>query len=104
VFSTAIKTQLAKDPTARKTIRGIDVTLQPVDVGNTGVPTVAYEGTLTIKLKDGTSQDLDVGLVAVQIDRVILTYSIQAPTDSTTIQSAIATALTNTVTRTTNAL
>ena len=104
VFSTAIKTQLAKDPKASKTIRGIDVALQPVDVGNTGVPTVAYEGTLSIKLKDGTSQDLDVGLVAVQIDRVILTYSIQAPIDSTTIQSAIATALTNTVTRTTSAL
>ncbi|MFA5885224.1 MAG: hypothetical protein WDA60_15340 [Acidimicrobiia bacterium] len=104
VFTTAIKTQLAKSPKARTSISGVDLTLEPVDLGNTGVPTVAYEGTLSIRLKDGTSQDLDVGLVAVQIDRVILTYSIQAPIDATEIQSVVGTALTNTITRTANAL
>lgn len=104
VFTTAIKAEFAKDPQARKSIRNVDLTLQPVDLGETGFPTVAYEGNISIDLKDGSSQSLEVGLVAVQAGRVLLTYSVQAPPDATEIQTVIATALTNTVTRTVNAL
>jgi hypothetical protein len=104
VFTKLIETQLAKDPQARRSIRGVSLELAPVDLGDTGLPTVAYEGTLSIELRDGTSQDTDIGLIAVQVDRVVLTYSIQAPPDSAVIQGALETALTNTITRTAGAL
>ena len=104
VFQKAITAEIAKDKSARKAIDSVDMSLEPVDLGDVGVPSVAYEGTLSINLKDGTSQDLDVGLVAVQVEQVVLTYSLQAPPDAADISDVIATVVTNTVTRTVNAL
>ena len=104
VLEKGIKTEILKDKDARRQIDDVTLELGETTLDEIADDQVAYEGTLTITLKDGSEQEIDVALVALRAYRVILTYSISAPPDATDIPDVFATALTNTLVRTYNSL
>lgn len=104
VLQTKTVLQIVKDRDLRKQVENVDLTLEQTELGNIGTDQVAFEGLLTIDLKDGTRQQLNVGLVAVQVEQAIITYSVSGTPDSTDVQDVFAHAVANTVRRTSAAL
>ena len=99
VLATSLRRSVARDKEASASITDVTLKMQPVDMRGLGVPTVAYQGGLAITLRDGTRQDAALGLVAVQVGRVIVTYSFLAPSASTDLEPALAGALNGTLSR-----
>jgi len=105
VFTAALRTQLAKDPTFRNRIRDVSMTMEPVTAALGSYPTVAYKGTAKVDLTNGASQSVNAALVAVLVDRAILAYSVAAPTTAVNdLNSALNSAPLSTTSRTATAL
>ncbi|MBM3660336.1 MAG: hypothetical protein FJW95_12665 [Actinobacteria bacterium] len=96
--------QVKADPDLRRQVVDVTLTLEQTDLGDVATSQLSYEGVLSLELKDGSTDDLNVALVAIQVERVILSYSVSATPASTNIADVFRTAVTNTVNRTFAAL
>lgn len=105
VFEQTIDAQLETNTKEQRAITGVNVIVAPVDFQAVGDDTVAFEGAVTIALKDKSTQELLVGLLAVRIDRVVTTYSLSTPPDTAAaVQNPFADAVSATLVRTARAL
>jgi hypothetical protein len=75
LFTKVFTASIAADPATRKQVDSIDVDIDRASVVPVGDATTAYEGTVTITLKDGTTQTLGVGTAAARTGRGVDTFS-----------------------------
>lgn len=104
VFEQTIGAQLETNKRQQRVITGVNVIIAPVDFQAVGDDTVAFDGTVTITLKDKSTQELLVGLLVVRIDRVVTTYSLSTPPAAAAVQTPFADAVSATLVRTAQAL
>jgi hypothetical protein len=86
LFTVLFQQQIASDKKTAAQVKGIEVDVQPYNIANYGDDTVAYEGSATVTLKDGTTVDIGLGNTAVRVGRAVSDYSYtlfdQAATDA----------------------
>jgi type II secretory pathway pseudopilin PulG len=71
-------------------IASVDTSIAPVSGVRIGDQAVAYQGTVEVKLKNGTSEAIGLGLVSARVGQAVAGYSWTSDTDiSTTLQPAI---------------
>jgi len=105
VFEQTIDAQIESNKRQQQAIADVAVSIAPVEFQAVGDATVAFEGTVTITLKDKSTQELLVGLLAVRIDRVVTTYSLSTPpATAAAVQTPFADAVSATLVRTAQAL
>jgi hypothetical protein len=75
LFTALLRQQIASDKKTAAQVKGIEVVVEPYDVTNYGDDTVAYEGSATVTLKDGTTINIGLGNTAVRVGRAVSDYS-----------------------------
>ena len=90
LFSGVFDAQLAKKRSLAKQIRSVTTHIALVDGVRIGDQVTVYEGTVDVALKDGTSQRIGLGVLAVRVGDALVRYSYTADTDiSSALQPAI---------------
>lgn len=86
LYSSNSERQLAKDDT----VTSVSAAIAPVTDVRIGDEAVAYQGTVDIAMKDGTTQTIGVGIVSARVGDAVAGYSWTSDTDvSATLQPAI---------------
>lgn len=75
LFKALFAQQIASDKKTAGKVKTIDVNVEPYNITNYGDDTVAYEGSVTVTFKDGTSLDIGLGNTAVRVGRAVSDYS-----------------------------
>jgi hypothetical protein len=90
VDTAAFEAELAKDEEAAKELRSVRASIVPVEGVTIGDEAVVYEGTVRVAWRDGTSETVGLGVVAVRVDDAIAGYSYTSDSDiSAVLQPAI---------------
>lgn len=90
LFSSVFERQLAKDAGVRNQIVSVDTSIAPVADVRIGDQAVAYQGTVDVVLKHGSTQTIGLGVVTARVGRALVGYSWTSDTDiSSTLQPAI---------------
>jgi hypothetical protein len=102
LFTKVFTASLESNATTRNQIESIKVKVTPASVEPIADGTTAYEGTVTITTKDGTTQTIGVGNAAVRTGRAIDAFSYVV--DTTTVLQLLPSVVDTSVTRLTAAL
>jgi hypothetical protein len=90
VDSAAFEAELADDEEAAKELRSVRANIVPVEGVTIGDEAVVYEGRMRVAWRDGTSETVGLGVVAVRVDDAIAGYSYTSDSDiSAVLQPAI---------------
>jgi hypothetical protein len=96
LFRSVFKQQLKKNSKLAKQLVSVDTSIAPVSDVRIGDQAVAYQGTVHVAFKDGTSQSVGLGLVSVRVGKAVAGYSWTSDTD---ISAALQPAIVQSVTR-----
>ena len=89
LFSSIFERQLAKGATADQ-ITSVNTSIAPVTDVRIGDEAVAYQGTVDVSFKDGTTLTIGLGVVSARVGDAVVGYSWTSDTDiSATLQQAI---------------
>jgi hypothetical protein len=75
LFTKVFTEALADDPATSGQIDDIDVDIERAPVAEVADSTTAYEGTVRISARDGSSQTIGVGVAAVRVGRGVTLFS-----------------------------
>ena len=96
LFRSVFTQQLKKTSSLADQLASVDTSIAPVTDVRIGDQAVAYQGTVDVGFKDGTSQSVGLGLVSVRVGRAVAAYSWTSDTD---ISAALQPAIVRSVTR-----
>jgi hypothetical protein len=95
LFTAIYRKELEKNRKTAKQLKSVTTTLGREDGIRLGDEAVVYEGTLDVRLKNGTTQTIGLGLVAVRAGRALAGYSYTSDKDiSAALQPAIVASVT----------
>jgi hypothetical protein len=95
LFTAIYRKELLKKPTTAKQLKSVTTTLGREDGIRLGDEAVVYQGTVDVGLKNGTTQTIGLGLVAVRAGRALAGYSYTSVEDiSAALQPAIVASVT----------
>jgi hypothetical protein len=90
LFSSVFEQQLAKQSDVAGQIISVNTSIAPVTDVRIGDEAVAYQGTVDIAMKDGTTQTIGLGIVSSRVGAAVAGYSWTSDTDiSAMLQPAI---------------
>jgi len=90
LFRAEFAAEFKKDPKTAKQIDSVAVSISRTRGVDVGDQAIAYEGPVTVSLKDGTSVKLGLGFIAVRVGRAVSGFSYSADTDiSAALQPAL---------------
>ncbi len=96
LFRSVFTQQLKKTSSLADQVVSVDTSIAPVTDVRIGDQAVAYQGTVDVAFKDGTSQSVGLGLVSVRVGKAVSGYSWTSDTD---ISAALQPAIVQSVTR-----
>jgi hypothetical protein len=88
--------QLKKKSKLTHQLVSVDTSIAPVTDVRIGDEAVAYQGTVDVGFKDGTSQSVGLGIVSVRVGKAVAGYSWTSDSD---ISAALQPAIVQSVTR-----
>ena len=95
LFTAVYRKQIEKTPKTAKQLKSVTTTLGRENGVRLGDDAVVYQGTLDVRLKNGTQQVIGLGLVAVRAGRALAGYSWTSDKDiSAALQPAIVASVT----------
>lgn len=90
LFSSIFERQLAKQSDVADQIIAVNTSIAPVTDVRIGDEAVAYQGTVDIAMKDGTTRTIGLGIVSSRVGDAVAGYSWKSDTDvSVILQPAI---------------
>ena len=96
LFRSVFTQQLKKTSSLAGQLKSVDTSIAPVTDVRIGDQAVAYQGTVDVAFKDGTSQSVGLGIVSVRVGKAVSGYSWTSDTD---ISAALQPAIVQSVTR-----
>jgi hypothetical protein len=94
LFTAVYEQQLRQDEQTGPQVTSVTTTISPVPNVRIGDEAVAYQGTVDVGLKDGSTQTIGLGFAAARVDDAIAGYSWSSDTNiSATLQPAIVTSV-----------
>jgi len=94
LFNAVYEKQLEQDKKTAAQVTSVTTAIAPVADVRIGNEAVAYQGTVDIGLKDGTTQTVGIGFAATRVGKAVAGYSWTSDTDiSATLQPAIVTSV-----------
>jgi hypothetical protein len=94
LFNTVYEQQLRKDPKTKAQVTSATTSIGAVPDVRIGDEAVAYQGTVDVGLKDGTTQTIGIGFAATRVGKAVAGFSWTSDTDiSATLQPAIVTSV-----------
>jgi hypothetical protein len=94
VVNAVYEQQFKKDKQTAAQVTSVTTSIAPVPEVRLGDQAVAYQGTVDIGLKDGTTQTIGLGFAKARVGKVVSGYAWSSDTDiSATLQPAIVTSV-----------
>ena len=95
LFNAEYEKQLERDEKTAAQVTSVNTAIAAVPDVRIGDQAVAYQGTVDIGLKDGTTETIGLGFAASRVDKAVSGYSWTSDTDiSATLQPAIVASVT----------
>jgi hypothetical protein len=94
LFNSVYERQLEKDEKHATQVTSVTTSIAPVPDVRLGDQAVAYQGTVDVGLKDGTTETIGIGFASARVGKAVSGFSWTSDTDiSATLQPAIVTSV-----------